>query len=267
MNGGYYKDYSTALKLLFDKGISPHTVFDFPNSTAEYPVIVVPSAAEMTEEEQVAMDTYVKAGGKVIVTGPSAHPICKNEWQLPTRPVLDTPDAFFGTIANGVWYKDADWITKTTLPPSTEPNEWKMPRDGVYYNPHRISDGTITDTLLTLVTRYMKPMPVGTVSTDGYLVTMFESKDAITVHLLAEDFETDINHHLDEIRFHRSRVNLITKVEPLNVTDTLVFTADTTPVAYAPFSDESPKTVWENGKATVHLPHKTSYAILQFPKK
>lgn len=267
LSNGYYKDYSTALKLLFDKGISPHTVFDFPKNATAYPVIVVPSAAVMTEKEQTAMDAYVKAGGQVIVTGPSAHPLCRNEWQLPTSPVLDTPDAFFGTIDHGVWYKAADWITKTTLAPSTEPNEWKMPQNGVHYNPHRISDGAITDTLLALVTRYMRPMPIQTVSTDGYLVTMFESADAITVHLLAEDFETDIDHHLDEIRFHRSRVNYIIKAEPTGVTDTLALQADTSPAVYTPFSEESAQTVWGNGKVTVHLPPKTAYVILQFPKK
>jgi hypothetical protein len=221
----------------------------------------------MTAEEQAAMRRYAAAGGKVILTGPVPASVCENDWQLPTRPALNAPEDFFGTIDNGVWYKAADWITKPALAPSSEPNEWKTLSDGICYNPHRIGDGTVTDAILEMVERHAKPMPIKKVQADGYLVTMFESEDAITVHLLAEEFETDIDHHLDEIRFHRSRVNLINKVEPLKVTDTLVFRSDTTPVAYTPFSEESPKTVFENGIATVHLPHNTSYVILQFPKQ
>lgn len=266
LSNGYYKDYSTSLKVLLDRGINPHTVFDFPKDATVYPVILIPSAAAMTPQEIAAIDAYVKAGGRIVASGPCAHPLCKNEWKLPSRPTLEAPEDFFGGVPDGVWYKDADWITQTKLPPCAEANEWKTPANGIHYHPHRISDGTFTEELVELVQRYAKPMPIKTLDTSGYLVTMFETANDITVHLLAEDFETDIDHHLDEIRFHRSRVNLINRVTPVNVSDTVTLAAKAPPAVYLPFSCEKASTACQNGRVTVHLPHGTAYAVLQFSK-
>ena len=87
------------------------------------------------------------------------------------------------------------------------------------------------------------------------------------MHLLAEEYDTDIDHHLDEIRFHRSRVNYINKVEPIGITDRVVLEADVAPTVYTPFGDTPTEVVCENGTYTVRLPEKTAYAILRFPRE
>ena len=267
LDKGYYKDYSKTLQCLFRAGISAHTVFRFPENAEEYPLIVLSSAAKMTDGEIRALRTYLSAGGKVIVTGPTPLSCCQNTWKLPASPTLDDPKSFFSTIANGVYHRAAEWITKTELPPSTDDPKWQNPEEGLYYSPARVSDGTVTDEFLALCRRFMKPMPIRVLSSEGYLISVFEGKDHLLVHLLAEDFDTDIDHHLDEIRFHRSRVNYVNKADPIGICDTLTLASDTVPTVYTPFSDMPSAVSLSDGVVTVTLPEKTAYAILQFPKR
>ena len=263
---GYYKDYSTTLRTLFSKGLSAHTVFDFPADTTDYPVILLPSAMLMTSKEIEALDLYVKNGGVVIANGPCGYPVCKNSWKLPLRPTLKSPADFFNQNPNTPGATGA-WTINNTVEPSNEPNEWKCVAERVFYNPHRISDNEIADGLLELVDRFIKPMPVKAISTEGYLVTMFESSEAITVHLLAEDYDTDIDHELDDMRFHRSRVNFINKVEPIGIAEELSFESSTSPKVYTPFNEGETKVVKNDGIVTLRLPEKTAYAILRFEKQ
>lgn len=264
LNKGYYKDYSKTLGLLFHAGISAHTVFTFPKDTEKYPLILLSSAAAMTEQEMNDLRGYLAAGGKVVVTGPTAIPECVHSWHLPTRPEINSPNDFFSTIANGVWHKHAGWITDTVIAPSTDPDVWQEPTAGLFYHPHRICDGNISEAILEFCRRYMRPMPIKVTQSQGYLITMFECGDGITVHLLAEEYDTDIDHHLDEIRFHRSRVNFINKADPIGITGEIRIEADTAPQVYTPFND-APAQVTHDGKCyTVCLPEKTAYAVLHF---
>jgi len=267
LNRGYYGDYSATLKLLFGAGISAHTVFAFPKDTSVYPVILVPSAAAMTEGDIAALRAYLAAGGRVIVCGPSPLPACENSWKLPVKPELSDDAPFFDSLRDGVWTKSAEWITKTKLPLCEEPNEWREAAPGLYYNPHRVFDGGIDESLLALCRQYMRPMPVAVKEAEGYLITMFERDDAILVHLLAADYDTDIDHHLDEIRFHRSRVNLVNKVTPIGIGRELRFRCAGAPEVFTPFSDKASEIVCEDGECVVRLPEKTAYAILCFGKE
>ena len=95
---------------------------------------------------------------------------------------------------------------------------------------------------------------------------MYETDKQITVQLLAEDYDVDINHELDSIRFHRSRVNLLTTVEPIGIDGILRFEAPCAPKIYTPFNCEPSVVTFKNGICTVTLPPKTAYAILQFEK-
>lgn len=263
---GYYADYSEALNLLFKKGINAHTVFTFPENTKEYPVIVVASVAAMLDEEKDALRKYIANGGKVIVTGPTPLEECENNWQLPTKPDIEEPSKFFSTIANGVWHRHADWITKTKLEPSTEANEWRKVSEGLFYNPHRLMDGEISDSYLELCEQYIRPLPLKVVEAEGYLITMFESKDSITVQLLAEDYDVDIDHELDEMRFHRSRVNYVNKVEPIGITDKVQIATEMIPDVYMPFTDGEAKLQKDGIVWTITAPEKCAYMIIKFSK-
>lgn len=262
---GYYADYRETLRLLFRHGISPHTVFSFPESAKEYPLILAPSPAVMTEAEREALDAYLKKGGRVIVTGPAAHPLCAHEWVLPSRPALENASDFINQDMSRPQYP-GDWMVKTEMPPYSGDAGWQEPVAGLFYTPRRVSGGGIAEELLDLVRRYAKPLPIEVIDATGYLVTVFESERAVTVHLLAEDYDTDIDHALDEMRFHRSRVNFVNKAEPIGITDTVRLRADTLPTVYTPFNDEKSEVCKCNGEICIRLPEKTAYAILEFLK-
>ena len=240
---------------------------NLPTDTKDYPAIILSSVALMTDDEKEMLDKYTSCGGVVIVCGPSALGCCNSKWVLPTKPHIEEPNDFFSTIANGVWHKSADWITKTSLEESSEPNQWTEVADRVYYNPHRISDGKISDTLLGIVSKFAKKMPIELVSADGYMVTVFESEDSYIMHFLASDYDTDIDHELDEMRFHRSRVNFVNKVTPKGVTDTLKIVSGNLPQVYIPFSKSMSEITLADGICTVSLPKDTAYVILRFEKK
>jgi len=266
LKNGYQRDYTATLTRLFRAGISPHTVFAFPENDADYPVILLSSAAKMTEDELAAMDKYLANGGKVIVTGPTAIKDCKTIGKLPNKADV-TPDKFHIYVPKGeAWARQADWVENTELAPSDDPDEWSEPRAGIFYHPHRISEGTNNTRVLALCRAYMKKLPVNTIEAKGYFSTMFESNDQITVHFLAEDYDVDIDHNLDEMRTHRSRVNFVNKVEPIGIDGVLTLESDTLPEVYTPFCNESSQASVKDGIVRIKLPEKCSYAILRFRK-
>ena len=228
-------------------------------------MVLLASAAKMTDTEKADMARYIKNGGVIIASGPCAYPSCKNGWALPSRPSLDDYSDFFNKNPNTPGSPGL-WSIVSNVEPSNEPNEWREVENGIYYNPHRVSDGDISESLLSLVDKFIKPMPVKMLSSDGYLVTMFESDDAITVHLLAEDYDTDVDHALDDIRFHRSRVNFINKVEPIGITEVIKLEASIAPAVYTPFNDGTAQISSDGSVFSIRLPDKTSYAILRFER-
>ena len=261
---GYYADYSETLALLLRNGVSAHTVFAFPENAETYPAIIVPSAARMTEEEIAALRRYTENGGTALVTGPTALAECKNSWVLPTQPTLDAPEDFFGTIANGVWFRQPQWISQTTLAPSAEPAEWQNAAKGVFYHPHRVSDGLVGEALLSKVTPLLRPLPVQVLHSEGYIVTMFRGKNKIFVHFLAEHYDVDIDHKLDEMRTHRSRVNYVNRVAPIGVGKKVELKAPSAPQVFAPFNKEAVAVSKSDTGFTLTLPTDCAYFIAEF---
>ena len=261
MSTGYTKDFQNTLQTLFKEGISADTIFSFPKDVKQYPVILLSSVLSMTDAEIAAMNAYLAAGGKVIVTGPSKLSQCENSWQLSNQADVD-PEGFFSTIRDGVWHKPAAWLSN---PQPVCPDENKWTQSGnLFYNPQRFSD--IADSVLELCKVHGRPLPIRVLQSEGYLIAMYEDKDGITVHFLAADFDTDIDHHLDEIRFHRSRVNYINKVEPIGVDSVLRIQADSAPTVYTPFQSEASSVECDGDTYMVTLPDKCAYALLRFQK-
>ena len=248
------------LSALFRAGICPHTVFSFPETAEKYPVILVPSVSKMTEGEKNAMKSYVANGGQVIITGPTGLPDCKNNWQLPNRANVPAKD-FFTTCPDGIRPVRPAWIGNTPIPDCADDNVWQQPCEGVLYHPHRMPEDVVD-----VCRRYAAPLPVKLVEAQGYLCTMFETEDALTVHLLAEDYDTDIDHKLDEMRYHRSRVNFINKVEPIGIAGFVKVNAHTPPEVFTPFHKEPAVVSETENTYTVRLPEKCAYVILKFSK-
>ena len=262
---GYYLDWRRTVEQLFEVGISPHTVFDFPKDASEYPLILIPSPLAMTETEKQHLDTYVQNGGVALVFGPAAREDCDDGVSYPSSPVIEDPTKAFSGVPNGTRITLPDWMTGTEFSATQMEPTWSEIRPRLFYNPGRISDGRITGTLLDLIRRYMRPMPIEILESTGYLTTVFEDEDALVVRMLAADYDTDIDHALDEMRFHRSRVNYINYVMPTGVTQEIRLRTDKTPEVFTPFNADATVET-KDGVAVVKLPEKTSFLLLRIPK-
>ena len=261
-NGGYCQDYSNSLKLLLRSGISAHTLFSFPEDPERYPLILVPSPASMTSKEQEALHGYAQKGGKVIITGPSAYPGCMHSWVLPTRPQC-APEDLFQTVRDGVWSQPPKWLSATTVSPTQDPDRWQTVEENVLYHPHRTE--ALEDDILEYCRNWGKPLPVALLEQTGYFTTLSRGENGTTLQLLAEDYDTDIDHHLDEIRYHRSRVNYITRVTPIGISRTVVLGANSMPQVYTPFNREPTQVKLQEGICKLILPADCPYAIIHFP--
>lgn len=259
---GYCADYEKALQLTFSAGLCPHTVFSFPENTDKYPVILLSSVAKFTPEEKEGMKRFLAAGGKVILTGPTEADGCLHNWKLPNRLDVDA-DQFFPTVPDGVHVKQADWFLNRTVEPSDDADAWQTPLEGIYYHPHRLGD-TNSAKVLELVRSFVKPLPVEPLESEGYICTMRQDGDKVIVQMFAEDYDVDINHELDSIRTHRSRVNLLTTIKPIGITRTLRFKTNKTPTVYTPFNKEEAVAERDGDNVTVRLPEDCSYVILSF---
>lgn len=264
MHQGYSKDYSATLKMLFLAGISNHTIFKFPTDATTYPLVLVPSPWSMTAQEIAALKAYAEAGGRVVITGPSAFPGCNHRWQIPNKPGVE-PEKFFNSIRDGVWTKAADW-TLERLPESDDEDAWMAPFKNVVYHPFRTSSRKLNDAIIDYCRKFGGQMPVQVADGGGYYITMFESDRGITVHFLATDYDTDIDHELDEMRYHRSRVNYINKADPINVNRKLELKSQGVPKVYTPFNTEDAEVQATEDGCTVILPEKCAYAVVFYEK-
>ena len=220
----------------------------------------------MTAEEYAAMHRYLAAGGTVFASGPCAVASCHSPWHLPTAPTLDDPKDFFSSILGGVKHMPAKWTRETVIPCVTEEHTPREVEKGLFYAPARISDLPAAEDLAALLRPYLRTAHIEILHATGFLVALFETDTATVAHFLAEDYDTDIDHTLDEMRFHRSRVNYINRVTPIGTTDALRVRCKADPTVYLPFSEESASITRKDGIAEILLPKGTTYCILQFPK-
>lgn len=263
---GYYQDYSLTLRLLLKAGISAHTIFSFSAESNKYSVVILSGVAAMTATEKAELQNYLKQGGKVIVVGPSALENCKTDYVLPTHPQIKEPNSFFSTIANGVWHKAAEWIGNTEIPVSGLPNVWTQPQEGILFNPHRINDSAVGEKVVDFCRQYTKQLPVTVIEAQGYFITIFENEKNWILHFLAAEYDTEIDRQLDEMRFHRSRVNYINKVIPTGVSNQLKIQTKQTPIVYLPFNPQTSTVEQKGDICTITLPPNTAYGILEIKK-
>ncbi|MBQ6352053.1 MAG: hypothetical protein IJJ28_02150, partial [Lentisphaeria bacterium] len=262
LTDGHSRDFSNTLQLIAGAGISVGTVLEMPEDTRTYQLLLLPGVAALTADETRKLRNFAAAGGKVLINGPSGVTEAHSPWRLPRRTVKPFWQFAPGTAEVGPGVME--WRAERIPEPDLSAAAWREILPGVWYDPARLPDAALADTMLELVRKYMRPLPVTLRGADGYLTTVHRKDDgAYIVHLLAADFDTDIDHRLDGMRTHRSRVNLITKVEPINVAASFTVETDREVEVYTPFDDAGAKTVRSGREVTVELPDKCSYVILR----
>ncbi len=258
---GYTYDYSSALLTLLKNGLSVETVVNFPKNANTVKAVILPSVIMMTDEEQKKMSDYIKNGGKVFALGYTSFPEVENCTDLPDRPDC-APQDFYSKIRDNVWHKSAAWVTDTTFPYLK--GEWQTLNNGVEFNPHRASDEEFMPEFIGKLCAYLPKSSVDVISQTGYFINRFGTNDNQIIHFLSSDFDTEIDENLDKIRFHRSRVNLITKVTPIGVSKKVEFESDLEPTVYLPITKGKANIERTGRKITVTLPENTSYFIVEF---
>lgn len=256
---GYYADFRSTIESLMKSGINVHTIFDFPADAKTYPLVLLPSAVRMTDGEKAAAMAYLASGGVILATGACALDGCESRWRFPNR-IPCKPEKFFPTLGEPAPFEE--WM-RVDFPECSEPNQWKNPAPGLYYNPHRAADGKVTAEMVERTRQKALTLPVEVVSADGYLMNMFRDGERVLVHLYAADFDTDIDHHLDEIRTHRSRVNLVIKAKPIDIARTVRVRTDRKLTVYVPFREEPVQIARSGDCYDITLPEDCFYAIFE----
>ena len=259
---GFIEDFSETLQLLLTEGIFADTVPDFPENTDTYKIVIVPSAYIFTDTEQQQLEKYLKAGGKVYANGPCGIKGVNSPWVLPGQPDC-TPEGFFSTIRDGVWFKPADWVQNTTFETPKGDFCWEEKADNLFYNPCRMEDADAKAELIKMLKKDLGKQDVEILCQQGYFISCFKTQKEKIFHFLAAEFDAQIDAHLDKIRFHRSRVNLITNATAKNVSREILIRTNKTPTVYLPFGGTA-EAVRQGENVKIIFPENTGYAIIKF---
>ena len=262
LHHGVAQDFSDTHHLLAGAGIAAGTVLEIPDDTSECGLLLVPGAAALTNDEAARLRKFAAAGGIVLLNGPCALPEAESPWHLPNRIGAD-----FWKVAPemvGKYPEKRQWAWNDVVSPDLSGAGWREILPRIFYHPARLNDGKFGDSLLDMVRRHLRPLPVELAGTDGYLATIRRGDGGYIVHLLAADYDTDIDHHLDSIRTHRTRVNLIIKADPIGVSRTFRVKSGHPVEVFTPFNDEGAEVGREDaGNILVKLPEKCPYVIMR----
>ena len=189
---GATNDYRELLRTLFSTGIRAETIFDFPESAAQCPCVLMPSVVLMEDSGKEAMTRYLDSGGFILRYGP-ADPA-----GFPHRPAGD--------------FEALTWLQGETFDFYDPPDEWREIRSGLLYNPARDPK----DLLSLLRERTRRDLPQ--VDAPGFAVGV--RKNAI--HLLAMAYDVEFDGELEAKRKQHSHVRLIRRAVPKNCSQRIV---------------------------------------------
>ena len=262
---GYSKDFTATMTRFFNSGLSAAAVLTMPEDTREFKLLVLPSALKLTDDELRKLRRFTAAGGTVLATGPCGIPGAESSWQLPDS----AGEKFWNGVSAITGWKSTgeNWARQEIPVPDLSQAQWREIEPGVFQHPARLGDGVIDESLLELVHKYLSPLPVELRGADGYLSIVRRNASGYIVHLLAADYDTDIDHHLDEIRFHRSRINLITKVEAVNTSPRIELATELAAEVFTPFDDAGAQLERTPGKVVVTPPARCAYLIVRLSGK
>ena len=183
---GATKDYRKLIGELFAVGIRAETIFDFPENAAKCSCVLMPSAALLTEEERTAMTKYLASGGVVLRYGPT------DLTGFPTRPEKD--------------FESLKWLQGQTFDSYAPADEWRELERGLWYNPARNPHDLPT----VLRSKMRRDLPQ--VEASGFAVSVRKS----SIHLLAMEYDLEIDEKLEALRRQHSHVRLIREAKPKN---------------------------------------------------
>lgn len=260
---GMCRDVEDTQELFFSAGLGAETVVDIPENVAEYSLLIFPSVAMLTDAEIAAMRSFVRSGGVILATGPLGFGEAADMWDIPMQSKKDiwTPGWMEGPV------KGLEC-----------PAEWREMEKGIFWNPSRIQDDELSGDLLKKATDFIAPLPFKLIASKGFLMIPHynQNNDSYCLHFLSAEYDVEIDKELDRIRFHRSRVNLITKSIPTGTDGVIELESNFKVEAFSPLNKNAPKieinTQFSNHspQIKIDLPQDCCYTIVRLkpqPKK
>lgn len=248
LEDGYYRDFSDCLSAIQEHGISTSVVCQIPENTEHFSILVLPSALRSTEDERLRLKRFIAAGGCVIASGP-----CSFSPEIPSIP-----------IPNNINISTDGFEYEQKIQPWKGESRWREIEPGFHWNSGRISD--IRDSMLEHIRQNRKDLALEVIGIQGYYSCIHRNDKHrnITIHLLASDFNTEIDHKLDSMRYHRSRIHYITSAIPHNVDASVVIKCNMEVSVHTPMS-ESQTIIRRDGEyLNIELPPQCPYAIISF---
>ena len=203
---GCCRDFQDTVRALFAAGAMPDIVSIIPENGKDR-LLVIPSAALMTDAEKAALDKFLASGGKVIATGPCAYGDVTGDWQVPMQSADDI------TQCGEKWWD----CFGAVIPPIPGERIWQEKRPNFFHHPGRLQDEDFSaEDLCSKVLANSTPVPgVEMVKQDGFFVTAAKlSEERTLLYLTAANYDAKIDEAFEAIRNHRSRVNLFTQAPP-----------------------------------------------------
>ena len=206
MVNGYCQDFSQTVTTLFAAGAMPRLITRMPdNGNGE--LLILPSAALMNDDEKRALEKFLASGGKVIAFGPCSWGRADGNWPVPMQCSDDI------TLSGREWGR----IFGGKVAPVTGERCWRELSKNFFYHPGKLQDGDITvEELTAKVLEHSRKIPgVRQIEARGFFATAAQlAADRTLLFLTAMEYDVQIDHALEAIRNHRTRVNLFTQASP-----------------------------------------------------
>ncbi len=247
LEDGFPKEFFDAMTGLIENGIPAIAVCRIPEDCRKYPLLILPGAAVMTEEEIDACRSFMASGGRILACGPCGYPGVEMDWPMPSQPIN---------------FKNPLFLIEEKPVPCHGERRWLQINDNFYWNPGYV--GEVISDLMEQIRSSLVPGPVEIIEVKGYYCSIHHNPmhNLITVHFLAMDYHTEINEELNSKRYHQSMMNVITSAVPENISSRILLKSPGTGIVYTPLSSGNGKMERMGEYFEVHLPPHCPYAVI-----
>ena len=264
---GYAHDYFDTLEHFFSSGLTPRTILEIPTDINSCRAIILPSALCLSDIERENIGKYIANGGTIFATGPFG--LYDGNGDASPSPLLSeygiNIDFTEPQKPTDFWGKK--WLFEESASCKNQ-KQWYELTSNFFWHPARIQEKNNTLTLSEKVRPFLGNPPLEIVNAEGWLSLLHSSSDAsrtCIMHMLSAEYEVEADQKLEAQRKHRSRVNLITGVKPLNASRKVDFSLNAKfkeIKVFMPFENSEARVLEEKDTVTIYLPENCSYFIV-----
>ena len=224
--GGYMADYGhdymAACKKIFEAGYDAVTVLEIPSTESACNILIVPSAACLSETDKTALKLWLDSGKNVIANGPFG--VFDENAERAEKQFTDD----FGLhielpeIVRAPKFPHDTWEKREPARCVNE-EKWHKLAGNFYWNPGRMQDMT-DDSLFEILSGHFSEPDIKVTDGRGWHIRKFhDGKGRIILHVIAAEYELKLDEELEAKRAHINNNNIITGIMPKNTVSALNF--------------------------------------------